>query len=49
MKDDAAAAPYLEKLAFPENYTLLYAIGVGYPDEAPEAKPRDTSKVRFIE
>lgn len=49
MKDDAAAAPYLEKLAFPENYTLLYAIGVGYPDEAPEAKPRDASKVRFIE
>lgn len=49
MTDSAEAAPYLEKLALPEDYKLLYAIGVGYPDESPEAKPRDESKVRFID
>lgn len=49
MKTNEDAAPYLEKLALPEDYELLYAIGVGYPDEAPEAKPRDESKVKFVE
>ncbi|MCD8293207.1 MAG: nitroreductase [Prevotellaceae bacterium] len=49
MKNDASAAPYVEKLALPEDYQLLYAIAVGYPDEAPEAKPRDAGKVRFVE
>lgn len=49
MTNTAEAAPYLEKLGFSEDYTLLYAIGIGYPDEAPEAKPRDEAKVRFIE
>ena len=43
------ATPYVERLALPEGYELLYAIGVGYPDEAPEAKPRDEGKVMFIE
>ena len=36
MTDAAEAAPYLEKLGFSEGYKLLYAIGVGYPDEAPD-------------
>lgn len=49
MKEASEAAPYLEKLGFSEDYTLLYAIGVGYPDESPAAKPRDESKVRFID
>lgn len=49
MTDAPEAAPYLEKLGLPEDYKLLYAIGVGYPDESPEAKPRDESKVRFID
>jgi nitroreductase len=49
MKNDADAAPYVAKLQIPEDYTLLYAIAVGYPDEAPDAKPRDTAKVLFIE
>lgn len=44
-----AGAPYLEKLQLPEGYQLLYAIGMGYPDESPEAKPRDASKVQFID
>lgn len=49
LKTEAAAASYLEKLALPDDYELLYAIGVGYPDETPEAKPREESKVKFVE
>lgn len=49
MKEAPEAAPYLEKLGFSEKYTLLYAIAVGYPDEAPEARPRDESKARFVD
>ncbi len=44
-----AAAEYLQKLEFSEGCELLYAIAFGYPDEAPDAKPRDESKVRFID
>ncbi len=49
MKSSADAAPYLEKLGFSEDYELLYAIGVGYPDEEPEAKPRDAEKIKFVD
>lgn len=44
-----AAKPYLDKLAFSEGYKLRYIIGFGYPDETPQAKPRDLSKIKFIE
>ena len=43
------AAGYLKKLDFSDGYELLYAIAFGYPDEAPAAKSRDTSKVKFID
>ncbi len=43
-----AAAEYLAKLGFSEGYELLYAIAFGYPDEAPDAKPRDEGKVVFL-
>lgn len=49
IKTDASAAPYLKRLALPADYELLYAIGVGYPDESPEAKPRDEAKVKFVD
>lgn len=49
MKSDPRAASYLERLDLPEGYELLYAIGIGYPDESPAAKPRDEGKVRFID
>lgn len=39
---------FLERLDIPEGYKLLYVIAVGYPDETPDAKPRDASKVKFI-
>lgn len=38
----------LPRLEIPETHELLYAISVGYPDEAPEAKPRDMGRVKFI-
>lgn len=48
MKSEAAKE-YLEKLDFSEGYELLYCIGFGYPAESPDAKPRDASKVKFVE
>ena len=49
MKNAPEAAPYMERLQLPEDYQLLYAIAVGYPDEAPAAKPRDAQKAKFVE
>lgn len=39
---------FVEQLGFSPEYQLLLAIGFGYPDEAPEAKPRDASKARYV-
>lgn len=40
---------YAKKLNFSEGYRLRYALAVGYPDESPEAKPRDMSKIAYVE
>jgi len=40
---------YVESLNFSEGYRLRYALAVGYPDETPEAKARDLSKIKFVE
>ena len=37
-----------EELDVPEGYELLFGIAVGTPDEEPEAKPRDYTKVNYI-
>ncbi len=44
-----AGAESLALLDFSPEYKLLYAIGFGHPADFPEAKPRDTGKVRYIE
>lgn len=49
MKTNPEAAEYLKRLNIPEGYDLLYCIAFGYPDESPAAKPRDASKVMFVE
>lgn len=49
MSSNAQAKPYLDKLEFSNDYSLLMVIGVGYPDEEPVAKPRDMSKIKFID
>ena len=46
---EPAMAEYLASLGFSDGYKLSYALAVGYPDESPEAKPRDMSKVKFVE
>lgn len=48
LKDSEAGRAFIARLGFSEDYSLLYMIGVGYPDEAPDAKPRDLSKIRFV-
>ena len=42
-------AEYLKQLRFSEGYSLIYAIRFGYPDESPEAKPRDKGKIMFVD
>ena len=44
-----AGKEYLDKLGFSEDHTLVLAIGFGYPAEKPEAKPRDESKVKYVD
>ena len=39
---------FLDRLNIPDGYKLLYVIAVGYPDETPDAKPRDASKVQYV-
>ena len=40
---------FRDELSIPADYKINYIIAIGYPDEEPEAKPRDDSKVLFIE
>ncbi len=40
---------FLDRLDIPADCQLSYIIAVGYPDEQPQAKPRDAQKVKFIE
>lgn len=47
--DNPKCAPILDRLAFSENYELCLCIGLGYADESPDAKPRDKSKVKYVE
>jgi nitroreductase len=46
---EPAMKEYLASLGFSEGYRLRYALAVGYPAESPEAKPRDLSKIAFVE
>ena len=39
----------IARLGFSEGYTPVICIGMGYPAESPEAKPRDFGKVKFID
>ena len=39
---------FLDALDIPEGYRLNYILAIGYPDEQPDAKPRDAAKVKYI-
>lgn len=41
-------AGILQKLNLPSTHRLLYAIAFGYPDQVPQAKPRNMGKVQFV-
>ena len=49
LTDNELCKPYIEKLGFTEGYELCLCVGLGYAAEEPEAKPRDNSKVKFID
>lgn len=48
-KESESSIPYLQRLNFSEGYDLLYCITLGYPDESPDAKPRDNGKFSFVD
>ncbi len=45
---NADAKFFLDRLDIPADYQLNYILAIGYPDEQPDARPRDASKVKFI-
>ena len=49
LNSNPEAAPYRDRLGINPGYQILYMIAVGYPDESPDAKPRDLSKIRFVD
>ena len=49
MNSSVSAKPYLDKLGFTPGYKLRYFLAVGYPDETPNAKPRDLGKIKVVE
>lgn len=49
LTDNDECKPIIEMLDFGENYELCLCVGLGYPDEAPSAKPRKMEKVRYID
>ena len=49
LNTNADAKFFLDRLDIPDGYKLNYILAIGYPDEQPEAKPRDASKVKFIQ
>lgn len=48
LQTSEACRPYIAQLNIPEGYELCYILAVGYPDENPDAKPRDEGKIEFI-
>jgi nitroreductase len=46
---EPAMADFISSLGFSDGYKLSYALAVGYPDETPQPKTRDFSKIKFVE
>ena len=49
LTDNDVCKPYVEKLGFSEGDEFCLCIGLGYADEAPEAKQRNAEKVKYID
>ena len=48
MNNTPDVKPYMDRLNLPQGYKLRICVGIGHPDEAPEAKPRDLGKIEII-
>lgn len=48
MNNTPDVKPYIDRLNLPQGYKLRICVGIGHPDETPEAKPRDLSKIEMI-
>lgn len=49
MKDSPSAKPYLDRLGFSAGYEFLLCIALGYPAESPDAKPRKSDMIQYID
>lgn len=49
IKESPKRDEILAKLGFSEGYDLCLCVGFGYPNETPDAKPRDWNKVKFVD
>lgn len=49
LTDNEECKAVVEKLGFSEGYELCLCVGFGYADEAPDAKPREWSKVKYVD
>ena len=49
MESNPDAKPFVDRLGFSEGYRLRIIVGLGYPDEDPEARPRDLGKIKFVD
>lgn len=49
LTDNEICKPYVDKLGFSEGYEFCLCVGLGYALESPDAKPRDKSKVKYVE
>ncbi len=39
----------IQMLGFSEGYVPIICIGLGYPNESPDAKPRDNAKIKYLD
>ena len=49
LTDNELCKPYVEHLGFSKGYEFCLCVGLGDENETPEAKPRDSSKIKFVE
>lgn len=49
MESIPEARPFIDRLNLSEGYKLRIIIGLGYPAEEPDARPRDLGKIQFVE
>lgn len=40
---------FFQTMNIPKDYEVAFGIAIGYPDETPDEKPRDTTKIEWIE